>query len=539
LFFPVYDVHVFPVQAYWFDDGPYVVRAGREYRETIGSRVVAIAGLAIEEAYERFRPYIAAENEFGSLDRWSGLPIAEWLEAQGLAEDGRARLTLERPEGGLYDLTVRAVGLIQYGYWAYMRRIDNTFSPAVSNDRKEAFRFEYDTDTRSLYFDFNQSLLSWGDITLAGVLAELDRLLDANPCERFILDLRNNGGGDLAATRELANFVIGDQRIDRPGRLFVLIGRRTFSAGVSAAAMLRNNSSAILIGEPTGQGPNYFAGPRLVTLPNSRLPVAVSTRRTVSAPFNASQDRVEPDVRIGYTHDDFFNGRDPLREAALSYEAPVIATADVSASTLAGYVGRYRFSPHQALDVELDGGRLRLTIDDFLTVSVSSVRTTLYPTSETTFATEIPGVDVSFATGPQGATSVLVEWNGVRWPATRLPAEYLFPLELVGQGAIDEAIAAVLADSAHYATAVPGFESYMNRMGYDYLREGNTAATTAVFQLNVALFPRSSNAYDSLGEAYLVRGDTLSAVENYRRSLELDPRNDNAREMLRRMRALE
>ena len=66
-------------------------------------------------------------------------------------------------------------------------------------------------------------------------------------------------------------------------------------------------------------------------------------------------------------------------------------------------------------------------------------------------------------------------------------------------------------------------------------RRASGAAFAAVFELNVALFPESSNTYDSLGEGYMVHGDTALSVENYRRSLELDPGNDNAREMLRRM----
>ncbi|MBE0424859.1 MAG: hypothetical protein IBX66_13150 [Lutibacter sp.] len=47
------------------------------------------------------------------------------------------------------------------------------------------------------------------------------------------------------------------------------------------------------------------------------------------------------------------------------------------------------------------------------------------------------------------------------------------------------------------------------------MREKNFELAIAIFKINVALYPKSSNVYDSLGEAYLKSGDTLKAIENY------------------------
>jgi cytochrome c-type biogenesis protein CcmH/NrfG len=56
-----------------------------------------------------------------------------------------------------------------------------------------------------------------------------------------------------------------------------------------------------------------------------------------------------------------------------------------------------------------------------------------------------------------------------------------------------------------------------------------------MFKINVADYPKSANAYDSLGEAYMVDGNKSAAIENYKKSLELDPNNGNAREMLKKL----
>ena len=78
-------------------------------------------------------------------------------------------------------------------------------------------------------------------------------------------------------------------------------------------------------------------------------------------------------------------------------------------------------------------------------------------------------------------------------------------------------------------------EQELNRLGYDYLGEGDTDTAIAIFKLNVEAFPKAPNTYDSLGEAYLKDGDTTQAVENYKKSLALNPGNTNARKVLEAM----
>lgn len=80
-------------------------------------------------------------------------------------------------------------------------------------------------------------------------------------------------------------------------------------------------------------------------------------------------------------------------------------------------------------------------------------------------------------------------------------------------------------------------ERSINSVGYQLLGSKQTAQAVRIFQLNVELFPQSSNVYDSLGEAYLANGDKESAIRNYQRSLELDPKNTNAADILQKIAA--
>ena len=78
-------------------------------------------------------------------------------------------------------------------------------------------------------------------------------------------------------------------------------------------------------------------------------------------------------------------------------------------------------------------------------------------------------------------------------------------------------------------------EPELNTLGYQLLQAGRTADAIEVFKLNVEMFPKSGNVYDSLGESYAMAGNKELALANYRKSLELDPANTNAREFIQRL----
>lgn len=78
-------------------------------------------------------------------------------------------------------------------------------------------------------------------------------------------------------------------------------------------------------------------------------------------------------------------------------------------------------------------------------------------------------------------------------------------------------------------------ELEMNAWGYLLLQQGHTKEAVEVFKLNVALYPKSANTYDSLAEAYEAAGERALAVKNYKHSLELNPKNANAVEHLKKL----
>ncbi|MEM9680384.1 MAG: tetratricopeptide repeat protein, partial [Bacteroidota bacterium] len=71
-------------------------------------------------------------------------------------------------------------------------------------------------------------------------------------------------------------------------------------------------------------------------------------------------------------------------------------------------------------------------------------------------------------------------------------------------------------------------EGVLNELGYELLHDEDYENAVEIFKLNIVLYPKSSNVYDSLGEAYLVQGDSVQALLNYSKALELNPRSERA-----------
>lgn len=71
-------------------------------------------------------------------------------------------------------------------------------------------------------------------------------------------------------------------------------------------------------------------------------------------------------------------------------------------------------------------------------------------------------------------------------------------------------------------------EDELNRWGYQLLGEKKQNEALSIFNLNVALYPQSANAYDSLAETLELSGNNKEALANYKKSLSLNPENKNA-----------
>lgn len=137
------------------------------------------------------------------------------------------------------------------------------------------------------------------------------KAIDNNNIDKFIVDLRNNTGGDSSLMTSLVKKLSSIDILK--DKIYVMIGRQTFSSGVFAAVDFMNQTNAVFYGEPTGGNVNGYGNIKSLILPNSKLEIAYSSKY-----FNLSDKYKEgfiPDVEVDQSYDDYIKGIDDVYES--------------------------------------------------------------------------------------------------------------------------------------------------------------------------------------------------------------------------------
>jgi tetratricopeptide (TPR) repeat protein len=124
------------------------------------------------------------------------------------------------------------------------------------------------------------------------------------------------------------------------------------------------------------------------------------------------------------------------------------------------------------------------------------------------------------------------EHDGIIYHFRKMKVDEKTPSEYFKAKEYDKALAAFLDIKKKDSLSNVINENLINNLGYDYIRKDNFDDAIEVFKINVALYPETSNVYDSLGEAYLRKKDTLNAEINFKKALSINPENRSAKRFL-------
>lgn len=332
-----------PLQLYAFPDGLRVVALERGQAQWLGAKIEAIGGVPIATALARVEELLPRDNTMGLRDLTPFyLALHEVLAATGLAADQRAAFTvsLDDRRG---ELVVQPLTVQPDAAWVdklvslpgprsgWVGAGDNAETqPLWLSRQSEPYWFERRADGSiyaqvNLLRDTQVSFASWSEQLLAAV--------PRDATARLVLDLRLNRGGDGDLIWPLIHGLIRHDLVNQAGRLFVLTGRRTFSAAQLFANALERHTAARFVGEPTGSRPNHWGELGLITLPQTRLTVFVSELWFQEHP----RDRrpwIAPHVAAELTYADLAAGRDPAL-AAVDAWVPLPSARDVMGPALA------------------------------------------------------------------------------------------------------------------------------------------------------------------------------------------------------------
>ncbi len=339
---------IYPIRFYSYQDGLFVRQAAPDYAGAVGARVLKIGNTPSDEALRLMGQLVAADNQMGiSENAPLFLSIPELLAGQHII-DAKTDLNLTVEVNGqpkAFQIKPSAsLGELLDPPATWVDAAGASPRPLYRKDPKNQFWFEYLKDSRVLYVQQN-AVANKPDETVAAFYRRVFDFVANNPVDKFVLDLRNNDGGNNGLNRPVVIGII-KSKIDERGKLFVITGRATFSAAQNFVNELEKYTKAIFVGEPTAGHPNHCGDNRPITLPNSKLELRVSTLYWQDMDPRDNRQWTAPELAADLTSLDYRAGRDPALQAVLDYTAGSSLAEMISAAAaqkdITDFVPKYK-----------------------------------------------------------------------------------------------------------------------------------------------------------------------------------------------------
>lgn len=267
-----------PVQFFRFEEGIFIIAAAPEYRRLLGAGLLGIGERTVAELEAALIPLVCRDNEHWLAAvvpvRMRETPI---LHALGLIPDpGMATLRVRLSTGeedrvpvasdSVYHRSLLQRHFFVPGSWIRLPETLDAAVPLYERYRGLSFWMAPLPEQRLVYAQIN-NIANHPAETLPDFGERLIDLAEEAGYGRLVLDLRWNPGGNTFLEMPILHRLIGSKTLNQRGRLFVIIGRSTFSAAQNFTTLLERHTNAIFVGEPTGSSPT-FVGETI----NFRLP---------------------------------------------------------------------------------------------------------------------------------------------------------------------------------------------------------------------------------------------------------------------------
>ncbi|NRF37745.1 S41 family peptidase [Pedobacter foliorum] len=295
---------ILPIQFELFKEGLFVVGVDSANASVLNSKLESINGHPLSEVLARFKEIIQHENPSYFDDRLlqhlNNPVLLNGLEL--IDNDSTATFALSNSSGQIQKITLRPVA----GKDVTRLNLARSGGSLLSHKEKSNYWFDYNADEKILYFNYSECR-EHQQYPFAKFSEELFPIIDGQKPEKIILDLRYNGGGSSAILNPFIEKISGSY-LNKKGKFFVLIGKKTFSSAVMNAVDLKKNSNAIFIGQATSGNINHYGEVRGFSLPKSKIVVAYSTKYWER--WKGKKGPLKPDRDVKYSIKNYTAGKD-------------------------------------------------------------------------------------------------------------------------------------------------------------------------------------------------------------------------------------
>lgn len=322
-----------PLNFYWFKDGYYVISTTKDNYEILDKKVIAINNFKTEQIIDSLKTLFVAENNalihtnvarmldndvilkyFGFANPNDTSYTYEVVDANGII----TKQTIHEEDSSFRNNKNKIITKV------------NTEKPFYNNNSVKIFKEEYFPNDKIYFVQYNkcvskETIEKYGDKDTADnypsfnefektVLDKIENL----DIDKLIFDIRFNPGGSSYLAEHLIDKIASNKKLNQKGKLFLVIGNKTFSSAIFNAIYFKEKTKAILIGEETGGKPNHYGYIKSFTLPYSTINVTYSSEFWKL--IDEDTTTITPDVLIECSINDFKNGIDPVFEFVKQYK---------------------------------------------------------------------------------------------------------------------------------------------------------------------------------------------------------------------------
>ncbi|GKX31228.1 hypothetical protein SH1V18_37080 [Vallitalea longa] len=308
----------FPLKFIVFDDGIYVINTIEEYKDILGTKLIKIGNEPIDDIINKMGEMVSSDNKIQLLNNTlNHIIIADYLKEYGYIGDiNKGKFVFQDIDDKEISIEMNSIYNANAEKWlAVVNKYSKVANLSYVKNTKEPYWYEYLGDEKLIYFQYN-SCMNNNQKPIKTLVQELSEFIEENDVEKFVFDMRNNGGGDSRIIKPLINYLAKNNELNKKDNLFVVIGASTFSSAILNTEEMQSETNATIIGTPTGGRPNHYGEVKTFTLPNNGITIKYSTKY-----FNASKnddDSIYPDITVENTFRDFIDGIDTVMEEILS-----------------------------------------------------------------------------------------------------------------------------------------------------------------------------------------------------------------------------
>ncbi len=315
---------ILPIGFSWFDDDIHIWTTTKDNYEILDKKIISINNYGIKTIMDSLKTTFPNDNNATIKMKVPRLlNEKKYLDYFNFSKpsDSVYRIEIESIEG---IKTTKNISLEKFTKQNRISTKIDGLRPYYMEGKGKIFKEKYYEDDKIYYVQYNkciskESLLARGNKYEASKYPSYkkfeDKILNTiktEKVEKLIFDMRFNTGGDSSIIRNLIEQLAKNKALNDKDKLFVVIGKRTYSSAVLNTLLFKKITNATIIGEETSGKPNHYGNIKNFHLPYSNLKVNYSTRYFDL--YKGTENTIIPDIEVIRTFKDFKNGIDPIYE---------------------------------------------------------------------------------------------------------------------------------------------------------------------------------------------------------------------------------